>query len=242
MVTIILECMAGALIGYFFGAFPTGYFVGKIWNVDVRRHGSGRTGGTNVLRSAGWGAFLLTALGDVAKGFIAVLISRLAFPDLHEAHALALLGVLVGHNWSFWIAALAKPDPRVTYARPPLGWLQRVAQQGRGGAGVAVTAGGVLALFPPIALFVFPVFLVVLILGGYASLASMTAMATGPLAMLFFVLNGAAPRSYLVLAVVVAGIVIFVHIPNIQRLRAGTEKRFGERLGRRPPGAVPPPA
>ncbi len=232
MISTILQYVGGALIGYVFGAFPTGYFVGRLWNVDVRKHGSGRTGGTNVLRSAGWAAFALTALGDVVKGLAAALLSRFLFPELQDAQALTVLGVLIGHNWSIWIAMLAKPDPRITFARPPLGWLQRIAQQGRGGAGVAVTAAATVGLFPPILLIV-PIFIILLIVVRYASVASLSAAAFAPFAMLFFVLNGYAPWSYFLVVTVCSAIVVVVHIPNIQRLRAGTERRFGERLGQK---------
>lgn len=241
MITILLQYLLGALIGYVFGAFPTGYFVGRLWNIDVRKHGSGRTGGTNVLRTAGWGAFTLTAIGDVIKGIVAVLLSRYLFPELHGAHALTVLGVLIGHNWSIWIALLAKPDPRATYARPPFGWIQRIAQQGRGGAGVAVTAAATVALFPPIVVIV-PVFIIILIVVRYASVASLSAAVFAPFAMLYFVLNGSAPWTYLLTVMICCVIVIIVHIPNIQRLRAGTERRFGERLGRKPRDSSAPNA
>jgi glycerol-3-phosphate acyltransferase PlsY len=232
LISTILQYLGGLLIGYVLGAIPSGYFAGRLYNVDVRKHGSGRTGGTNVLRSAGWPAFVLTALGDVLKGIVAVLLARALFPEAHDAHALAVLGVLIGHNWSIWIAMLAKPDPRITFARPPLGWFQRIAQQGRGGAGVAVTAAATLALFPPIAV-IFPIFILLLIIVRYASVASLSAAVFAPFAMLFFVLRGDAPWSYVVILTLCCAIVVLVHIPNIQRLRAGTERRFGERLGQK---------
>jgi glycerol-3-phosphate acyltransferase PlsY len=232
LITTILSCLLCAVIGYTFGAFPTGYFAGKLWNVDVRRHGSGRTGGTNVLRSAGWGAFSNTVVGDVLKGTLAVLLVRFLFPDLHDAHAAAVLGTLIGHNWSVWIAMLAKPDPRITYAAPPLGWIQRVVQQGRGGAGVATTVGAVAGLFPPVFIAV-PIPLLVLLIWQYASLASLTVAALFPILMLYFCGVGDAPWSYFVLAVAVCIIIVIVHKPNIERLRTGTEKKFGQRLGQR---------
>ncbi len=235
MITTLFIYLIGAFLGYIFGSFPTGYFAGKLWNVDVRKHGSGRTGGTNVLRSAGWGAFTITLIGDLLKGLLPVLLARYLFPLYHGAHALAVLGVLVGHNWSVWIAALAKPDPRITYARPPLGWIQRIAQQGRGGAGVAPTAGAVLALFPLAPLIIAPIPILILIYIRYASVASLTAATLYPMLMLGFVSFGSAPWSYFILAVAVGIIIYVVHIPNIQRLRAGTERRFGQRLGQKPP-------
>ena len=226
----ILASIVGALLGYVSGAFPTGYFAGRLWNVDVRKHGSGRTGGTNVLRSAGWGAFTITVLGDALKGIVPVLLTRFFFPAEDIAQALAVLGVLIGHNWSIWIMSLAKHEPDSSYARPPLGWIQRIAKEGRGGAGVAPTTGAVLALFPPVVLIMFVPIVAILVIVRYASVASLTAVTLAPLLMLYFVLTGSAPWSYFVLMLMVGIIVIAVHIPNIQRLRAGTEKRFGQRL------------
>ncbi len=232
LITTLFVCLIGALLGYVFGAFPTGYFVGRLWGVDVRKHGSGRTGGTNVLRTAGWGAFALTVVGDVSKGLIPVLLARLLFPEYQVAHALAVLGVLIGHNWSIWIAMIAKPDPRLQFAPPPLGWIQKVAQKGRGGAGVAPTTGACLGLFPLAVLVIAPFVILLLIIVRYASVASLTAASVFPFVMLFFVLYGAAPWVYFLLALVIAVIIFVVHAPNIQRLRAGTEKRFGQRLGK----------
>lgn len=229
----VLIALACCLVGYLFGAFPTGYFVGRLWNIDVRKHGSGRTGGTNVLRTAGWTAFTLTVIGDVLKGVLPVVISRAVFPEARDAHTLAVAGALLGHNWSVFIAMLAKPDPRVTFAPPPLGWLQRIAQQGRGGAGVATSAGAMLALFPPVVLILIVPIILILVIVRYASVASLTTALVSPGVMLFFLWRGDAPWSYLILNLVLSIIIIIVHIPNIQRLRAGTERRFGERLVQR---------
>lgn len=230
MFFIALAC---ALSGYLFGAFPTGYFVGRLWNIDVRKHGSGRTGGTNVLRTAGWGAFALTVLGDILKGALPVLLVRALFPAARDAHTLAVLGALIGHNWSVFIAMLAKPDPRVTFAPPPIGWVQRIAQQGRGGAGVATSAAAMLALFPPIVLVMIVPMILILVLFRYASVASLSTALISPFVMLFFVGRGDAPWSYFILNVIISVIIVIVHIPNIQRLRSGTERRFGERLVQR---------
>ena len=232
MIDIFFAYLAGALLGYLFGSFPTGYFAGRLWNVDVRKHGSGRTGGTNVLRSAGWPAFALTVTGDVVKGIVPVLIARWVFPEYHGSHGLAALGVLIGHNWSVWIALLARPDPRALYAPPPLGWIQKIVRKGRGGAGVAPTAGACLALFPPATLLVAPIAILVLIVVRYASVASLTAATLFPIAMFFFALYGAAPWSYFLLSLVIGAVIWLVHTPNIERLRTGTERRFGQRLGR----------
>lgn len=231
--TILLSYLVAGLVGYVFGAFPTGYFVGRLWNVDVRKHGSGRTGGTNVLRTVGWRAFALTVTGDILKGVLPVLFARLTFPEYHGAHAASVIGVLLGHNWSIWIALIAKPDPSLKFSPPPLGWIERVVQQGRGGAGVATTAGAVLTMFPPVPLLIAPIAIGALVISGYASVGSLTAAILFPTVMLAFVLAGYAPWSYFVLSIIVCIIVVVVHKPNIERLRAGTERRFGARLVQR---------
>jgi len=230
---LVTALVVSTLLGYVFGAFPTGFFVGKLWNVDVRKHGSGRTGGTNVLRSVGWGAFVLTVVGDALKGIVPVLLSQWIYPTIHSAHAATVIGVLIGNNWSLWITLLTKPDPNVSYAPPPLGWLQRIAQQGRGGAGVTTTAGAVLALFPVVPLIIAPFAIGALIVTRYASVGSLTAATLFPFIMLAFVLTGSASWSYFVLSIIVSIVLYVVHIPNIKRLRAGNERKFGQRLGQR---------
>ncbi|MBI3536625.1 MAG: glycerol-3-phosphate acyltransferase [Chloroflexi bacterium] len=224
--------VASALIGYFCGAFPTGYFAGRMWGVDVRKHGSGRTGGTNVLRSAGWGAFLLTFFGDLFKGALAVLLSRAFFPDAIDAHAFTAFFVMLGHIWSVFILLLAKPDPRVIYPPGIRGTIQKFAQRGRGGAGVAPTSGAMITLFPPVALVVVLPFFI-WIFARYASVGSISVAFASPFLMLYFSANGFAPWSYFLVTLLVCVVVIIVHRPNIERLRAGTEKKLGERLGQR---------
>ena len=231
--TLILAWTVGALIGYAFGAFPTGFFVGKLWNVDVRKHGSGRTGGTNVLRAVGWRAFTLTVVGDALKGILPVLISQAIYPAIHSAHVATVLGVLIGNNWSLWITLLTKPDPSIKYDAPPLGWLQRVVHQGRGGAGVTTTAGAVLALSPLVVLIIMPFGIGALLITRYASVGSLTAATLFPIVMGIFVFTGNAPLSYFILSLIVCVLMYVIHIPNIERLRAGNERRFGARLGQK---------
>ena len=232
--TLVIALAVGALIGYAFGAIPTGYFVGKLWNVDVRKHGSGRTGGTNVLRTIGWRAFVLTVVGDALKGIVPVLISQAIYPAIHSAHVATVLGVLVGNNWSLWITLLTKPDPSMKFDAPPLGWIQRVVHQGRGGAGITTTAGAVLALFPPVPLIIVPFGIGALLITKYASVGSLTAATLFPIVMGAFVFTGNAPISYFILSIIVCILQYIIHRPNIERLRAGNERRFGARLGQRP--------
>lgn len=229
----LLIYFIAALIGYFFGTFPTGFFVAKLWNVDVRKHGSGRTGGTNVLRSVGWVGFLLTGLGDILKGSLAVLLSRFLFPAQDIAHSITVYSVLLGHNWSLWLLLLARPDPRAANPATPSEGFQRLLGKARGGAGIGPTAGAMLVLFPPLVLILFPVFVVILFAFRYASVASVSLAALTPIVMLGFCLTGYAPDTFFFLALALGITILLVHIPNLQRLRAGTEKKFGQRLGQR---------
>lgn len=232
-----MEYLSSALIGYLFGSFPTGYLVGRLWNVDVRKLGSGRTGGTNLLRTLGWKAFTLTVAGDILKGITAVLLIKFLFPFQDLAHVLALLGVLIGNNWSIWIAIIAESDSQAVVDDSLCGWIRQAYQRGRGGAGVAATAGAGLALYPPCGLIMIPVTVLVIIVVRYASVASLTAATLYPIVMLFFAINGNTPWSYFIFAFCAGIIVYIVHIPNIQRLRAGTERRFGQRLEQNPPAS-----
>jgi hypothetical protein len=90
-------------VGYLLGSIPVGFLVVRLSRgLDVRRVGSGRTGGTNVLRAAGWGAAVATGLGDALKGAAAVWLTRaLEGPPLLQA--LAGFAAVVGHNYSVFL-------------------------------------------------------------------------------------------------------------------------------------------
>ena len=116
-------CLA---IGYVCGLLQSGYLVGKLHHIDIRKSGSGNAGSTNALRVMGWRAGLMTFAGDVLKCFAAVLIVRGLY---HGSNCLALLmmyagaGVTLGHNFPFYMKF-------------------------KGGKGIAVSFGVLLALFP----------------------------------------------------------------------------------------------
>ena len=135
------------LLGYSLGSIPFGYLFGRLKGVDVRQYGSGRTGGTNVYRAAGTWVALLTGLFDVLKGVAAVLLAR-QFLGSEVAAALAGAFAVCGHNWSIFLGF-------------------------RGGAGGGTGAGALLALNPLAGLVIVPIFLVVLFVGRYASIATL---------------------------------------------------------------------
>jgi glycerol-3-phosphate acyltransferase PlsY len=191
------------MVGYLLGAFPTGYLVGKAWGVDVRKHGSGRTGGTNVWRATKqiW-PLVLTVLGDILKGAAAVLIGRHLFGS-ELAAALAGSAALFGHNWSFL-----------------LGW--------RGGAG-GMTAGAVLTfLSPTAAVFVVPFALLMLYLSHYASIGTL-AVGVGSLVvltLLALVNSFRYPWAHVVFGLLAAAGIAWALRPNFKRLREGSERRI----------------
>lgn len=207
MVDLIFESMLAGLIGYSLGSFPTGYLVGRARGVDIRQHGSGRTGGANVMRTLGFLAAILTAMGDVGKGTLAVLIARGLFGD-EAAAAIAGVGVTLGHNWP-------------------------VTLRFQGGAGVGTTFGALLAFAPAIFLGLGALFLLVTLATRYASLGSLTFSLLLPIAMLGWVWLGQEPSEHLAWALVASGVIVVAHRPNIQRLLAGQERRLGEPAERR---------
>ena len=212
---LVLRLIAALLAGYLLGAIPVGVLVGKLYRgVDVRQYGSHRTGATNVLRTLGPGAAACVAAGDVAKGAVAVLLAHLIVPGagtaLHSAEVAAGLAALAGHNWSI-------------FAR----WT--------GGRGVLVSGGALLVMFPLAVLVCLAGGALVIGLSRLVSLGSLVATVIAALCILMFVAIGTTPRPYAAFAVIGAAVIIVQHRDNIERLRAGTERKLGQQV-RLPPG------
>jgi glycerol-3-phosphate acyltransferase PlsY len=190
---------------YLIGALPIGYLVGRAFGIaDIRRHGSGNIGATNVLRTAGRLPAILTLGGDIAKGFLAVavgaaLAKSAAGPDLGATAACAVAAV-IGNCWSVFLGF-------------------------RGGKGAATGLGALLALVPLAVLLAAVVWLGVTISLRYVSLGSILGSVCGAL--------GAAvlgyPGPFVLAAFGVAAIVVARHHANIARLLAGHEPKVGQR-------------
>ena len=190
-----------AVAAYLVGAVPVGYLVARLFGVtDIRRHGSGNIGATNVLRTAGRLPGLVTLFGDIAKGWIAVALAGRIGGDVPSALALGAAAAVVGNCWSVFLGF-------------------------RGGKGVATGLGALLRLVPLATLAALPVFIVVVMTTRFVSLGSLLGAACVP----FGAWALGAPRPAVFGALVVALIVILRHHDNIARLRAGTERRLGER-------------
>ncbi len=217
---IIAKFIAAILIGYLLGSIPFGLWVGwRQAKIDVRHYGSGRTGATNVLRTAGRKAAALVASLDVLKGVLAVIFAGLIVGGdflvvggfglgVLVAQVLAALAAIVGHVWPVFLGF-------------------------RGGRGVATFFGGLVALYPPAAIFGGVVIIIGVGLTRYASLASI-AGAVGAYAILAFltILRGF-PLEYLFYALVGAVFIFVMHRDNIARLVSGTERKLGEKAEKR---------
>ena len=101
-----MERVICLLIGYVFGLFQTGYIVGKIKHIDIRKQGSGNAGSTNAVRVMGWKAGAMTFAGDVLKCVLAVLLVRYLYRDTDMTLLLGMyagFGATLGHNFPFYL-------------------------------------------------------------------------------------------------------------------------------------------
>jgi len=206
----VVRIIAAVTAAYLLGSTPVGYLLGRAWGVNVLERGSGRTGGTNVLRSAGITAALLTGALDIGKGALAVWMAGWLVPGNAGALAQVLAGaaVILGHNYSILLGF-------------------------RGGAGVGTSLGALGALYWPAAVALIVLLLTVILLTRYASVGSLVVAITMPLLLVALVAAGKVASTYVTYGVLASAIVIYAHRPNIQRLMAGNERRLGEK-GERP--------
>ncbi len=186
---------------YLVGAVPIGWLVARASGVsDIRRHGSGNIGATNVLRTLGRGPAIVTLLADVLKGYLAVMLGAALGGGDPNVIAASTVAAVVGNCWSVFLGF-------------------------RGGKGVATGLGALLRTVPLATLAALPVFVVVVATTRYVSLGSLLAVACVPLGAVML----GYPSASALAALAVAAIVIARHHANIVRLRAGTESRLGQR-------------
>ena len=185
---------------YVVGAVPIGFLVARAFGVgDIRRHGSGNIGATNVLRTLGRLPAIITLLGDIAKGYAAVALAAWLAGDVPAVTAAGAAAAVVGNCWSVFLGF-------------------------RGGKGIATGLGALLRLVPLATLAALPVFLAVVVTTRFVSLGSLLGAACVP----FGAWALGAPWAAVAGAAIVAIIVVLRHRENIARLRAGTERRLGE--------------
>jgi len=190
-------------IGYLFGLFQTGYLYGKSQGIDIRSEGSGNAGTTNSLRVLGIKAGLITFAGDLCKAILAVLLVKVlfrnAYPDAVKILELyAGFGAVLGHNFPFYLKF-------------------------KGGKGIAVTSGVMLALDLRIGLVGIIGFLILFFTTRYVSVGSLFMSLAFPVCVLILY-----PGQWHLFGVslVFWAMAWIRHRTNIQRLINGNENRF----------------
>ena len=202
---------------YLLGSVPFGLvLVRLVTGQDIRSVQSGRTGGTNAMRAAGFWVGLSTALLDFFKAAMAVWIVRALGGSL-ILEALAPLAAILGHNASVF---LIKRD-----------------EQGRlrlsGGAGGAAALGGSMGLWPGSILIILPIAIVLYYFVGYASLATLSVSILATVIFALRAVAGTGPWEYVVYGVGTLALLGWALRPNIKRLFEGTERVHGFRARRR---------
>lgn len=206
---VISLSIVAIILAYLAGSVPSAVWAGKLFHgIDIREHGSGNAGATNTVRVLGWKTGIPVLLFDLFKGWLAASLPVFldAAPDGSEP--LLILQIICG------MAAI-------------LGHVFPLFAGFRGGKGVATTFGVLLALHPLLTLTCAGIFLAVLLISGYVSLGSITAVAMFPVLLVTLFHTGS--TIFIIFSVLVAVAVIITHLPNIKRLLKGEEKRFIKR-------------
>ena len=195
----------GLLVAYLVGSIPAAYLAGRaVRGIDLREHGSGNLGATNVMRVMGAKIGMIVLAFDAAKGALPVL----------------LLPPLFGVEQSAWWAIGYGVAAILGHVRP-------IFLLGKGGGKGVATAAGVFAALAPVPLLIAMVaFLAVVLASGYVSLGSLVSAAVFPLAVIIWY-GGITPVA--AAGLLMAAFVFWTHRANIGRLRRGEEHRFGRR-------------
>ena len=203
----MINFIIAIILAYLIGSIPTAVLIGRVfYKIDIRNVGSGNAGATNTIRVLGLKAGIPVLLIDIFKGWFAVYIAhffhdgRTTFPDVIELEIILAIAAVIGHVLPLYVGF-------------------------KGGKGIATLLGIGLALYPMATFITILVFIVVLLLSRYVSLASIIASITFPITYVF-VLGNYEYLSLIVLAVAVAVFVPITHRKNIKRLLNGEESKF----------------
>ena len=199
-------------VAYFLGSFPTGYLAGKLLKgIDIREHGSGSTGATNVLRTLGKVPGSIVLLIDAFKGGLAVSIANIIF-------TIALFPTLPA-EWQAYLVPLAATAAILGHSKSI--WLNF-----GGGKSVATSVGVLLAMSWQVGLATMVVFSIGLAVSRIVSLSSIAGAVSATIWMIVF----DRPLPSVIFAIVGGIYVIWLHSANIQRIIAGTEPKLGQKL------------
>ncbi|OGC22242.1 acyl-phosphate glycerol 3-phosphate acyltransferase [candidate division WOR-1 bacterium RIFOXYC2_FULL_37_10] len=187
-------------IAYVIGSIPFGYIIGKLFNIDVTKTGSGNIGATNVARSLGFNFGLIVFVLDLLKGTFAILI---ALQITQEPSTVILVGLsaILGHMFSIFLKF-------------------------KGGKGSAVGLGILLGIAPDVFFFTFLFVVFVMLTTRYVSVSSILGVLCTVILMILF----QKPTPYVWVSILMLILSIIKHRSNIQRLMQGTERKIGEKL------------
>ena len=196
------------VVSYLIGSVPFGYlFARLVKGVDIRKHGSGNIGATNVFRVVGrqWGIIVLIL--DFAKGFLVVTLLAEFFFNLAPAVSIRTykiimaIAVISGHDWTVFLGF-------------------------KGGKGIATSLGTLLGIVPLVCGLVAIVWIGTILIWKYVSVASLAAFVSPPLFIAVFYQQKENFLLLVIFSIIVAFFAVYKHIPNIKRLLRGEEKRI----------------
>ncbi len=193
-----MSYVIGVIIGYVLGSIPCGFvFVKLICGIDIRQYGSKNIGTTNVFRTVGARMASFVLLGDMFKGILAVILVKYFLADNLHLELVTAIAVLLGHNYSVFLGF-------------------------KGGRGVATGLGLILYFMPDVSIFAFSVWLAIVFVTKYVSLASVLAAFLTPIASYY----RGYPLELVAFATAACVFVIIRHYENIKRLIGGTETKI----------------
>lgn len=216
---ILIGLLISAVVSYLLGSCNSAIIVCRLWKkTDIRTLGSKNAGLTNTYRVFGKGPALLTLLGDLSKGVIAVLLSRLVF-SLLGAGLYAGAGMPLDIRFVGYISGI--------FAM--LGHIFPVYYGFKGGKGVLVACSILLVIDPLSVCILVPFFALIVILTRYVSVASISAATAYPFVTFISQALRGFPNVWLntLLVLATSALIIYMHKENIKRLKNGTENKFG---------------
>ncbi|MFA6549040.1 MAG: glycerol-3-phosphate 1-O-acyltransferase PlsY [Candidatus Margulisiibacteriota bacterium] len=187
------------ILSYLIGSIPFGLLIGKLKGIDIRQHGSGNIGATNVFRTLGPRLGTLVFILDLLKGAVPVWIALSLTPQ-HWPVIAAGAAAIIGHSFPIFLKF-------------------------KGGKGVATGLGVLLAIAPDIFAVALVSAIIVIFISRYVSVGSMFTAVL--IALLFWFWHK--PLSYCLAVTLLTGLVLLRHVPNIKRLQHGTEPKIGAR-------------
>lgn len=201
-------------LGFLLGSVPFGLLLGKLKGIDIREHGSGNIGATNVFRTLGKKSGIVCLLLDFLKGLLPVLLAKQFVPDNTVGQTIEVataLAAILGHNYSPWIGF-------------------------KGGKGIATSAGALAGLIPPVAfVLLIVIFVAFTFTTKYVSVGSIATAVALPILMLWGsyyhgkIADGTWNKPLFIFSLIAGFLAVWKHRANIARLRAGTENRIGQK-------------